>query len=211
MLRDYQDPKRDRTKTTLENLKAGFEKFNEENGHYPSSKEIGRYKYLPAVKLIDRRFGGLRKFRELLGIEITDQRTGDTRSNVARKINEAAYYSECKMGRLLVEKFGKMYVHVQAPITTTSNKRSDFLIYHKTGKFFVDIFCPADRFSFFGCVNFKMKKYIVNAKDTIYLVNTNKHIDCDVSSKKNMIPDNQRVVSLKDFEHIISQFEPFVV
>ncbi|MCA9342635.1 hypothetical protein KC950_01320 [Candidatus Saccharibacteria bacterium] len=49
---------------TKDELRAGFEKFKNINGRYPTSHEIDSFPYLPSARSIQRTFGGLVEIRQ---------------------------------------------------------------------------------------------------------------------------------------------------
>jgi len=64
---------------TLQVLKEGFERFRREQGHYPSALEIDSCPYLCTSRLIQFKFGGLLKLRELLNIDDANYALGEHR------------------------------------------------------------------------------------------------------------------------------------
>lgn len=58
---------------TLEEIKQQFENFKAEFGHYPTRHDIKNSDYITtSVKSIERKWGGLRNLRQLLGLDQTE-------------------------------------------------------------------------------------------------------------------------------------------
>jgi len=158
------------TKWDLNKIKYGFEEFYKLNKKYPSALEIDKYPLLPSSRQVQRKFGGLKELRKLLGLpeEDLDYTRGSVRSSVAKAIGERGKNFEKEVYSLLVGKFGEIFVHQQKPFNNYKS-RADFFIYAKDYKFGIDVFCPKDLHSFVCCVNIKEKTYINPDFDMIFL------------------------------------------
>lgn len=144
----------------IKDLKSGFEKFYAVYGHYPTSREIDAFEFLPSARSIQRRFDGLVRVRERLGLDTSfDLRTGEHSSKRAKRINARAHTLEKKVYDYLVNKFGIEFVHREHFFTDDRRTRTDFFIYCKNENFSVDVFFPHDRYNFIGCLNSKMRTY----------------------------------------------------
>lgn len=136
-----------RVSWSLENVLEGFKEFILIHGHYPNQEEIDEYQFLPSIKTIERKFGGIVKIRSLLGLTEIDLSRGQNRSTIAAKIGERGFELEESTYRLLVERFHEPFVHKESRITINNERRSvrvDFLVFHKKGKFAVDVFYPKE-------------------------------------------------------------------
>jgi hypothetical protein len=207
-------------KTTLEELKIKFEEFKNEHGHYPNGSEISKSPIFPInVRTIDRNWGGLKNLRQLLGIEITDQRKGQMRSDSIKKILENNYYDSCKMYNLLVSLFGLPFVHQESPCAPGSTTRTDYRVFYENNKTFaVDIFNAKDKESLNGCANWKIKKYekLENMTEKVYLVSMNNELTDEIlqnyiNKRKKSIPICIRLISLDKFTEILDQYKPNVL
>ena len=157
-------------KWDLNKIKCGLEEFYKLNKRYPSALEIDGYPPLPSSRQIQRRFGGLKELRKLLGLPDgdLDHTKGKIRSNVAKIIGERGKSFEKEIYAFLVNKFGEIFVHQQKPFNNYKS-RADFFIFAKDYKFGIDVFYPKDLHSFVCCVNIKEKIYINPDFDMIFL------------------------------------------
>ena len=87
---------------SLEAVKEGFLRFYKENGHFPTASEIDDFPYLCSARWIQMRFGGLNKFRQDIGLDIKDYRTGETRTNMCRTINRLSIETENSIKKFLI-------------------------------------------------------------------------------------------------------------
>ncbi len=144
----------------LEELEAGFKRFFETYGHYPTGPEIDAYEYLPSARSIERSFGGVVALRKQLSLGGQDDyRTGAHSSRRAITINDRAHAIERDVYEYLCERFGKEFVHREYFFTDDARTRADFFIYDQGGGFCVDVFYPSDRRNLTGCLNNKLDKY----------------------------------------------------
>lgn len=192
----------------IEDLKRGFEKFYEMHGHYPASHEIDTFEYLPTSRSIQRKFGGLIRTREELGLNTSfDLRTGEHSSKRAKKINARAHKIEKEIYDYLVDIFGVEFVHREHFFTDDRRTRTDFFIYCKNGNFSVDVFFPKDRHNFIGCLNSKMKTYrdINMLKYPVIFLQMNENMSGEeireiLARKKNKLHKYQCVMILGEFK-----------
>lgn len=125
---------------TLEDLESGFKKFYEEYGRYPLASDLEKSsKYLPSVRAIQARFGGIVKLRERLGLSIINYSKGSNRRQIAKTSDSRSKLAEKNIYDVLCDNFGKMFVHKQFEIEKT-RKRIDFYVFTKSGNFGVDAF-----------------------------------------------------------------------
>ena len=145
---------------TLEELHAGLEQFETEQGHYPTASEVDSYEYLPSARSVERRFGGLVALRQTLRLSgQTDFRSGEHSTRRAHIINERARRIEQAVYEYLTNRFGKEFVHREYFFVDDARTRSDFFVYSARDNFCVDVFYPSDRRNLIGCINMKLKKY----------------------------------------------------
>lgn len=202
-------------KINFEFLKTGFERYFAEHGHYPMVHEIDECSYLPSSRQIQRLFkGGVRELRQLLGIEITDHTVGAARSDMAKEIGRRGKNQEISIQKILIDKFGEMYVHEQKPFPDYSG-RFDFFVYSRSLKFAIDVFYATDKRSFTGCLNNKIHIYkSINFK--VFLLQTNEHLFEQfnllefIGKKKNTIPDHIVLISLNEFRSLLDSLEPII-
>ena len=198
----------------MDNVLCGFRKFFEENGHWPGQYDMSLCQYLPNVKTLERKFGGIINIRKQLNINEFDLRSGAPRSRSAFQVGKRGYISEESIYEKLVRRFHEPYVHYQSRVTLTDKViRVDFIVYHKNGKFAVDVFCPSNDYRHFS-QNVTMK-YIFY-KDfpfLIYLCVTNAGIDNEMTNirrktQKNKIRENIILVSLDEFIITFNKYTP---
>lgn len=203
---------------TEEKIKNGFEKFFEKYGRYPNVLEIDNFLELPSSKQLQRRFGGVRQLREKLGLSDIDFTTGEHRSRIAKFIGGRGLDKEREIQKILVERFGEMFVHEQKPFNNYVG-RLDFVIYTKPTrplaiknfKFAIDVFYPSDLYSLAGCINTKQRLY-KNLDFGLILLQMNKEIsqkqiDDFIAKKKNVLNNNIKVFNYPKFLEFISNLE----
>lgn len=199
----------------LDFIKGQWEKFKNINGHYPTTQDIDNDQTMIGSRLILRRFGGLMKLRNTLGMDILNYSAGETRSKSAEKSIALAYNDECICQRFLCEHFGMrpLVVAQEQYLEFDNRSRSDFGVYHKNGHFFVDVFTAKDDWSLAGCINHKMKKLKgLNVLDDIFFVSLNDSLTQDiiddlVKNKKNKLPKNVRVLTNANFKKLCKKYE----
>lgn len=118
---------------------------------------------------------------------------------------------ETRLWKMLVERFGDVYVHAQRPFRNYSG-RFDFYIFGRDYNFGIDIFYPDTLHSFAGCINIKQQTY-QKVVDKIYLVSMNMEInqnsiDKVITHKKNILHDNIEAISLEEFLNRIKKIPP---
>ncbi len=194
------------SKWSIDNLRDGFNYFLEINGHYPTSKEVDDFEYLPTRKTLERSFGGITKLRETLGLDIPkDYRTGITRSNMAASADKRARKYEEEFYNYLVSKIPEVRVH-EHKIIRPGDTAADFFIYTSdTSGIVIDLFYAMDMHSLVGVVNIKFKKYI-GVKFPVYFVLVgNKEITQEIindkmNNRKNPLSDHIQVLTEENFK-----------
>lgn len=205
-----------RTKWSKENFLAGFNKFFDDYGHYPTANEIDTFKYLPSSRQIERAYGGLVRLRKDLNLKITNFSIGKSRSKMCFLINERGGNAEREFEKILVNKFGEHFVHVEKIVGATKN-RVDFYIYSQNYNFCIDVYHAKDFINLKKIINIKEKKYS-NIKEDVYFINLNEDIGVTeemlrgcISNKKNKISDNIKLITKNDFLELIKKFNPLKI
>lgn len=146
---------------TLDNVLEGFREFNRQNGRWPMPEDLAICKYLPNVKTLERKFGGITSIRKALGITEYQYNRGLTRSEKSKMLWKRGVGVEQVLYQKLVKTFHEPFVHNQSRVCVGDKMwRVDFLVYFQKGKFAIDIFFPeADRVHFFNNTNLKFKLY----------------------------------------------------
>jgi len=150
---------------TTERVKVAFDRFIAENGRLPTAPEVDKCSYLPSARQIQRRFGGLKELRKLLGYETTDFGSGSHRSNIALNNNQRAKEAEKELERQLSSMFGEPYVHSEKYYGEGRN-RADFIVYTKSTILGIDVFTTETKHDLQKNVAIKIDKYIDFPKDS---------------------------------------------
>jgi len=173
--------------------------------------------YLPNRKTIERKFGGMLRFRELLSLEgQVDYTTGAYSSDRAKMIGKRAHEMEKKVYDELVLRFGRPFVHREYFFTDDRRTRADFYVYGLKKNFLVDIFYPKDRRNMIGCLNNKYKKYLTISRATsepVLFVMMNEDMNEGdirdvVSGRKRKLLSHQSVITFKQFIEYCETVEP---
>ncbi len=208
---------------TIQNIEAGFEKFYEENGRYPSAPEIDIYDYLPSSRQIQRAFGGLQALRKNMNLmhEVVDHNRGKIRSDIAGiAMKRASDYEEMYYD-YLTQRIPEVYVH-EHKVLRHNNKKTDtdFYIYYpdEIGGVAIDLFYAIDILNLLKQVAIKVPKYI-SMPMPIYFVNMNENLPQEVIqqrilNKKILLPNQIKVCSLEYFNtevlpNIIKRFKQY--
>lgn len=203
---------------TDQKILAGFRRFLNESGHFPTAQEVDKCNYLPAARSIQRTFGGLVNLRKKFNLEIDDYTKGEHRSKIAVKLNISSRNLENSYFGYLKKIFGEMFVHREKPISEASKIRYDFFVYSRSGDFAIDIFRPSNIKNLAGCINIKIAK-LNNEENNVrqYLINLNQditqnEIDNLIQNKKIKIPKNITVITDENFKLLIeNQANPYEI
>lgn len=195
----------------IENIKLGFNRFYNDNGHYPTAEEIDSVNYLPSCRQIQRKYGGLVNLRVQIGLDIADNTKGQTRSDKTVMINRRGLEKEMDVEEFLVPLFGEIFVHTEKRIPGLQKSRADFFIYSKQGTLAVDVFYPESIKILQKIINIKLNKYreytgklfFVCCNEDIY----QSQIDNAISNKINMMASNFEVMSLDKFKNIVKEYD----
>ena len=160
-------------------------------------RDVDASDYFPTSRTLQRRFGGLMKIKQDMGIKEFDCRTGDVRKKMVKRINRRNDKIEGVLSQKLEEKYGIRNVrHPYSPYDD-SKVNIDYLVFHPTENKAVgfEMFYPENRANFNGCLNIKKGKgqllQEINGFETkFYYVVTNpdisqEEIDMWLTNKKN--------------------------
>lgn len=216
-------------KWTKEKIKAGFEKFFQQFGRYPTSEEIDSFPDLPSSRQIQRAFGGLVNLRKEFGLEIINFGAGKNRSEIAKTVTHRGYYIERDLESALVKHFGEYFVHIEKPLNKYYKQdslnqlriksRADFFIYAHNYNFCIDVFYARNYRNLVGIINTKQKKYSDLTID-VYLINANENQNNDITkesitrlyiNKANKLQKNIFIMNYSDFAKHIGKIEPFKI
>lgn len=196
-----------------EELKLAFEKFYKERGHYPTAIEVDECKYLPSARQFQRRFGGLTKFRALIGLTDIHFGIGKYRSRIGNRVGKRGSEAEQELEKILIGRFGEAFVHIEKPINPQIRRiRYDFFIYAKNFIFAVDIFYSDTKRLTKINLDLKLDSYI-KTFTPLFLVMANPDItqeDLDdiVKHKPNKpLPSHIKLLTLNNFLALIEQFQ----
>lgn len=199
---------------SLENVKAGFLKFEKENGRLPTAKEIDSVVFLPSIRQIQRIFGGLPQLRELIGYADINFSIGKFRSKIGLESNLRGKAGEKTIRNLLIDKFHNPFVHIERPTGDSSKSRLDFYVFTPSGNFAVDVFTTSTVHDLGTNLNIKIAKY-KNFEEKLYFVlmsdciNT-KDIRLHLSRRKTEFPKNMHLLLVDDFIQEINSIACYV-
>lgn len=199
---------------SVDNIIEGFKLFQKENGHWPMSHEIDRCPYLPNINTIQRNFGGIIEIRKHLGLTEIDFRTGSYRSNVSKNVGLRGFVTEEKLRTTLVKLFLEPFVHTQSRVLVRGiNINVDFVVYHKSGKFAVDVFYPdIEKIRFTNNIVQKYRTYKYFPY-LIYLCVANEGISQDdllrnTQTAKISRNPNAKLITQHDFLEEVGKYDP---
>lgn len=195
-------------------IKTEFENFLKQTGRYPTTQEIDAGKNMPSSRSMQRRFGGVQKVREMLGMEITNYTKGESRAAKAKICNERSVTTEDKTLQILLNVFPIQTIHQQAKYSLKLNNRCDFLVYNKTSDFYIDVFYTENILNLNSILNIKLLKYeTIKDKPVYFIVDglNKKDIIIKLENKVKYLPDNFKVITLDDLDTEIKQYTPYSV
>lgn len=204
-------------KWSIDDLKNGFERFFKERGHYPTAIEIDECTYLPSSRQFQRRFGGLTKFRALIGLTDTHFGKGKYRSNISNRVGKRGSEAEQKLEKILINHFGEAFVHIEKPINPQTRRiRYDFFIYAKDSVFAVDVFYSDTKRLTNINLDLKLNSY-KNTSTPLFLVMANpdisqEELDNIAEHKPNKpVPGHIKLITLTNFLAIIDRIRPLEI
>jgi hypothetical protein len=200
---------------TLDNVLEGFKYYFKQHNKWPDHLDLNTCAYLPSVKTLERKFGGMKGIRSELGLNDIDHGKGTARSKIATSIGKRGFNLEEEVYSILVNKFYEPFVHYEARITkSTESGKSlnvDFLVYHNKGKFAVDVFWPDSalrRFEANAYMKFKTywkfpyKLFLVVGNPTI----TKSMMDIFIHNTKYQ-NNNLALLSMNDFIKQVGEYQ----
>jgi len=183
---------------TIERLKVAFDRYISEHGRLPMAPEVDQTEYLPSSRQIQRKFGGLKALRELLGYEDTDFGSGKSRSSIATRGNLRAKEAERELEQELAQIFGEPYVHSEKYYGPGRN-RADFIVYTQDGHFGIDVFTTETKHDLQKNVAIKVDKYLDFPKSVrLFFVVVSKTLnDDDVHMASSTMTKTDKLPELK--------------
>lgn len=196
----------------LQIIKEDFDCFFKEKGYYPTTQEIDNSGYMTSSRTMQRRYGGVKEVRKILGLPITDYTRGESRSEMTRMCFERGISTEGKTEDILKEYFPIQTIHRQA--VYAEKYRCDFLVYNKTNNLYIDVFYTEKIDNFNSIINIKLNKYSVLKDNPILLVVdglNGEDIKEKIKYKKRYIPDNFKIISIDELSTEIKNYTPYTV
>ncbi len=198
----------------LEDIKLGIDRFYQENGRFPTVSDLDNIDYLPSSRWIQMKFGGMVKVRKDLGYTDIHLGTGKYRSAIARQINETGLGFEHEIEKVLVDKFGEQFVHVQKRIGN-ARERIDFYVYSSNGNFGVDVTSVTGHFRNVQTnTNVKVAKY-KNLNLKLFIVVDGDfqqdRIDDWLLRRIKPLPTDWRILTKSSFVSEINKFKPLAI
>lgn len=194
-------------------LKAGFERFLSENGHYPTALEIDSCPYLCSSRQIQRKFGGLLMLREKLGIGDINYAVGEHRRKIWSEVGGLSLSSERNVSEYLIHRYGEICVHEEKKYGDGRN-RVDFYVYAKRN-FAVEVFNTYTAHGIIGNLNSKLKKYRDFPHKIFFVVTggafTQEEIDKILSRKQSKLGNNMRCCCPDEFKKQCEEVEPLKI
>ena len=196
---------------TIPLLKAGFERFAEENGHYPSALEVDSCPYLCTSRLIQLKFGGLLEARQTLGLKDISFAVGEHKKSWF-EAGSLSLISEKDIGKLLIKRYGEICVHEERKYGEGRN-RVDFFVYAQEN-FAVEVFNTYTIHGVVGNLNSKLRKYCDFPRKIFFVITgadfKQSQIDKIISRKKKLLlTQNMKCVCMNEFEReCINRIEP---
>jgi hypothetical protein len=197
--------------STDEEIIDSFKKFFNENGHYPSSRELDLCQYTPTSKTFQRRFGSLIAFRIKYSFGPFDFRSTQEKKDKTAKRSKESIKEEVDLFNFAKDIFKKHTVIREYCEFDDGRKRIDLLIRNSKKedlRIYADIFNPEDIRSLIGSVNLKLRKYYPSSRLEPYkffFVCANPKVDQYnindyVERRKNKLSDNQKIITLSEFK-----------
>jgi hypothetical protein len=186
---------------SLDTMKAGFIRYHSEHGYYPTFREFDKCPYLCSKKYI-RKYGGISKLRQSLGLDIVDYGKGSHRQSMGKDALKASIQTENEVKEYLIQRYGEICVHEQK-LYGSSKTRLDFFVYAEVN-FAVDVFSTHTIEDMGTHLNIKLRKY-GDFKSRLYFVVMGgdflqEDIDALVMNKKLPLPSNMQCLTLEEFK-----------
>lgn len=197
----------------LEDLKAGIDRFYQENDRFPTVSDLDNIDYLPSSRWIQYKFGGMIQVRKDLGYQDSHLGAGEYRTQIALQVNKNGLDFEHEIERTLVGKFGEPFVHVQKRVGSDRD-RIDFYVYANEN-FGVDVTNVTGHFRNVQTnINVKITKYKNLDLRLFIVVNsdfTQDRIDGWLLKKVKPLPINWKILTKRGFVSEINKFKPLSI
>ena len=209
-------------KYTKDQIEARVRLLKKELGREPSAQDIAKCADLPAIRTIDRLYGGLQPLREKLGFEVIDHTKGSTRKRMAKKINDRADSYEADIINDLFIKHHdinglktqiirhyayqqwlpdkKHYTNIMSDVGIVDNVKNHVTL--------IDFFYPESMSTFGGCVRSKrdkLRKHPVSLYDCtheVIFVCVSPDVSQEIIDKDNSDKGEIKVISLATFNNL---------
>lgn len=204
------------TRWTPEVIKAGIERFVQENNRPPTARDFDLSSYLPTSRQVQRAYGGMSKLRAKLGYSELDYTKGPQRSAIATQAGIRGVEAEEALEVILIEHFGEPFVHSQKRYIRGGKSRYDFYVYAYQYSFGIDVF-TTDRQEYIDTnIRHKIKKYAeTSLKIPIYFVLAGESFDDEdlTQAREVLLRDkfpNMHLITLADFIAYIQTLQPLL-
>ena len=117
-----------KTPGSIDAIKSGLQRFYMEHGHFPTAEEIDECPYLCSSRWIHRRYGGLRKLRAELGLDIVDYGRGKHRIDSWKRVGKLSIETENLLKKFLVETYGEICVHEEKKYGSLRQRMRDYIL-----------------------------------------------------------------------------------
>jgi hypothetical protein len=187
---------------SIDAIKSGLQRFYMEHGHFPTAEEIDECPYLCSSRWIHRRYGGLRKLRADLGLDIVDYGKGKHRIDYWNRISKLSIETENSLKKFLVETYGEICVHEEKKYGSL-RQRMDFFVYAEDN-FAVDVFNTYTLKHLNIIVNIKLRKYKDFPFKLFFVVTgaefSQKKIDELICKKTNRMSTDVKCLTVDEFK-----------
>jgi hypothetical protein len=145
---------------TKETIIQNINRYYQQHGTYPNSKDFNNCPYLPSARHIQRLWGGILALKTELGLTDNDARRGTQRSQVVKVINTRNNKIEKNFNKELFSIIDRKLVHRPFAPFDDSKVNIDYVVFHPTEKVAIgfELFYPSYKESFYGCLGIKQKK-----------------------------------------------------
>ncbi|MFA6524654.1 MAG: hypothetical protein WCT33_00110 [Patescibacteria group bacterium] len=196
----------------IDNILSGFRQYYKENNRWPVASDMKNCTYLPTVKTLERKFGGITNIRKELGLTETNYTKGATRSRKSKILWDRGFNAEQEVYVVLNDYYHEPFVHNQARVVVDDTTlKVDFIVYHKNGKYAVDVFFPDTEISHFtNNIIHKINTY-KNFPYKIYLVVSNKEISNSIIEERTKtLKVNKNInVELLSFDTFVKEISKY--
>lgn len=190
-------------------LLAGFSRYFELYGKYPSAHEVDTFEYLPSSRSIQRSYGGLQQLRKRLipdGIE--NYTKGEYRKAVASQTFATGRALEALFYGYLTTIFKEVAIH-EHKLIRPGDVSCDFYIYTSEHEGVItDVFYADNIINLVNIINIKLKRYVLVDEETYLIVVGNesidqKMVDSKTYNRQKPLPSHIHVVTEQHFKDSI--------